>query len=125
MTMKAVRHSTMRLAWSLTLTVAALLLLPSMAQAWQGHGGHGVSGGSGHSFHHGYQGPLGGYGVASVGFYPYWGYDSFYGGYPGYGGYGGNVASDFYFGAYTPFWGVPAANPYTTFDFINAIDFFR
>jgi hypothetical protein len=40
-----------------------------------------------------------------VGFYPYWGYDSVYGGFPGDGGYGANVATDFYFGGYTPFWG--------------------
>jgi hypothetical protein len=107
--MKAVRQSTMRLAWSLALTVAALLLPPTMAQAGQGHGGHGVWGGSGYSLHHGHHGLLAGYGGTWVGFYPYyWGYDSFYGGYPGYGvygGYGGNAATEIYFGGQTPFWG--------------------
>jgi hypothetical protein len=105
--MKAVRHSTTRLAWSLTLTVAALLLPPSMAQAGQGHGGHAGWGGLGHSLHHGHHGLPAGYGGTwgGVGFYPYSGYDSFYGGYPGYFGYGGNVATDYYFGGYTPTWG--------------------
>jgi hypothetical protein len=126
-TMKAVRNCTMRLAWSLTLTVAALLLPPSIAQAGQGHGGHGVWGGSGRSLHHGHYGLPAGYGGTGVGFYPYWGYESFYvyGGYPAYVGYGGNLANEFDFGGYTPFWGVPAASSYTNFDFINAIDFFR
>ena len=116
MMMKAVRHLTTRLAWSLTLTVAALLLPPTTARAGQGHGGHAVWGGSGHSLHHGHQGLLAGYGGSWGGFYPYWGYDSFSGGYSGYGGYGGNAASDFYFGGYTPYWGASPFGQSTVID---------
>jgi hypothetical protein len=54
--------------------------------------------------HHDFHGLHEGYGGSWVGSYPYWGYDSFYGVYSGYAGYGGNVASDFYFGGWTPFW---------------------
>jgi hypothetical protein len=117
MTMKAVRYATIRLAWSVTLTTAALLLAPSMAQAGQGHGGHGVWGGSGHSLHHGHHGLLAGFGGTWVGPYPFWGYDSFYGGYPGYASYyGGNGAADFYFGGWTPSWGAWPFGQSTTSD---------
>jgi hypothetical protein len=126
MTMKAVRHSTLRLAWSLALTVVALLLPPTMAQGGQGHGGHGGWGGSGHSLHHGHHGLFAGYGGTWAGFYPYWGYGSSYGGYPVYGGYGGNVATDFYFGGYTPYWGPsPFGQSTVTYptNFLGAIQF--
>ena len=127
--MKPVRHYFRKLAWTLTLAVAALLLPASLAHAGHGYGGgHAGSGGSGYSTHHGYHPYSAGNGWTWGGYshYPYyWGYDSFYGGYYGYGGAIGSVAIDPYFGVDTPFWGVSPVGHSTMDDVLNFMDSFR
>ena len=66
--------------------------------------------------HGGHHGILAGDGGTWVGFDPYWGYGSIYGAYPFFGGYGGSVATDFYSGGYTPFWGASPFGPSTVVD---------
>jgi hypothetical protein len=120
--MKTVRQFTGKLALTLTLAVAALLLPTSPAHAWQGHGrGHAGWGGAGHSGHHGHHPYSGGYGWTWGGYYPYLGYDSFYGGSYGYGIYYGAPPFD----AYGAPWGVVPASPSGTYQSTNFIDLFR
>jgi hypothetical protein len=121
--MRPVRHVTGTLALTLSLAVAAWLLPSSPARAGQGHGGGHVGwGGPGPSGHHGHHPHSGGYGGTWGGDYPYWGYGASYGGYYGYGNLDGN---DPYLGVITPYWGAPAANTYTNYNFLNSIDLFR
>jgi hypothetical protein len=132
--MKPVRHRTRKLAWTLTLAVAALLLPASLAHAQHGGGGgHAGPGGSGSSHHHGHHAFSGGSGWVVGGYYPDWGYGPFYGGYSGYGIFGPNVAADPYFGVYAPgpYFGVfspySGGSPFgqsTTFGVFNFMDSF-
>jgi hypothetical protein len=129
--MRPVRHWTGKLALTLTLAVAALMLPSSRAHAQQGHGGgHAGRGGLRATTHHGHH-PYGvGYGGTWGGYYPYGGYDSFYGGYYGYGvgdyyGFGVFNGNGPAFGGVTPYWGVSPVGPSTSYGFVNAIDFSR
>jgi hypothetical protein len=124
--MEPVRHCIGKLALTLTLAVAALLLSSSLAHARQGHGGgHAGWGGSGHPTHHGHHPQSGGSGGTWGGYYyPYLGYDPSYGGYYGYGDYFGNLAPGPYLGVYTPYWGVSPVIPSTTYQFPDIMSLF-
>jgi hypothetical protein len=126
--MKPFRHHIRKLAWTLTLAMAALLLPASLVYAGHGHGGgHAGVGGSWYSTYHGHHPYSGGYGWTWGGYYdPYWGYDSFDGGYYGYGGYNGNVTiAPYFFGVYTPYWGDSLFGHSTRDGFSKFGDLFR
>jgi hypothetical protein len=126
--MKPVKNHARKLAWTLTLAVAALMLPASQAHAQHGaSGGHAAFGSSGfstHQGHHPYHGGYG-YGFGVGGYYPDWGwgygygYGSYYGDYLGYGVSAGAVAANPYYGVYTPFPGVSSFGPLTTYSGIN------
>ncbi len=124
--MKSVRQGIRKLAWTLTLAVAAWLLPASLAHAGSGHGGgHAGPGGSGSFTHHGHHPYSGGYGWTWGGYYPYWGYDPFYGGSFGYGGTIGVAASTPYSGVHAPFGGVSPVGHSTMDDVMDFMGSFR
>jgi hypothetical protein len=129
--MKPVKNHARKLAWTMTLAVAALMLPASLAHAQHGtsgfHAGLGTSGFSTHQGHHPY---YGGYGFGAAGFYGGWGwgYGSYYGDDLGYGvsagaaaanPYYGVYAPSPYYGVYTPFSGVSPFGSSTTYGGIN------
>ena len=72
--MKPVKNHARKLAWTLTLAVAALMLPASVAHAQHGtSGGHAALGSSGFSTHQGHHPYYGGYGFGVGGYYPGWG----------------------------------------------------
>jgi hypothetical protein len=132
MAMKPVRYRIGKLAGTLTLAVAALLLPASLASAGQGHGGgHVGSVGSGFSTHHTHHLNAGGYFSTWGGYYPGWGYDSYYGGDYGFGIYSGNNPAFGIFsgnnpalGVYTPYWGVSPVVPTNAYGTTNFMGVF-